>query len=261
MQRRKSVSNRWAGKSDHLWPFFGPLTPTDVWNPSHGFVRHSVSRRVGVEKKEPGLNGHVSTLLPPSLPSDTNRLFHYFSTIFWKNKKTKHLRNWNKSPKLGHCERKTSRLGGDKWTGRTWWMADNLTACQIIIAHHSDVIYSRLCRFRPPLPLPPVLFLIYTSPFASDSVGRQTDDGADVFLSPLTFADSLCSLLTTSSFNRLVPWLLGKILTGDESRFPVLLSVTLLSMFIFLIFLNEIQTIKNVRGWKICLSYYTVSCE
>lgn len=52
MQRRKSVSNRWTGKSDHLWPFFGLLAQVDVRNPSDGLVRHSgVSRLVGKKKK------------------------------------------------------------------------------------------------------------------------------------------------------------------------------------------------------------------
>lgn len=61
-------------------------------------------------------------------------------------------------------------------------MADNLTACQIIIAHHSDMIYSRLCRssFSPLHFFPVFVYLLFCS-FAAVSVKRQTDDGVNVF--------------------------------------------------------------------------------
>lgn len=43
----KSVSNRWTGKSNHLWAFFGLLAQMDVRNPSHGFVEPSSVSRLG----------------------------------------------------------------------------------------------------------------------------------------------------------------------------------------------------------------------
>lgn len=70
-------------------------------------------------------------------------------------------------------------------------MADNLTACQIIIAHHSDMIYSRLCRSSfSSLHFFPVFVYLHFCSFAAVNVKRQTDDGVNVFLSFPTSPDS-----------------------------------------------------------------------